>query len=157
MMNRLKQVILVAAGLLALVVIATLVAPNVRATLKGALVEVIIPSHPYSAQLSIPPGNTDAVAGPGGTATLGVTSITITNYNSTMEAVSVDSPQMSPPNSCSGTVTSGGRPYITMFLPAQTTMHFNYPTPLVFGPCVDVIVPGAHSFAVEFDINGIVN
>ena len=158
-MIRPKQILWFAGALFAVVMISALVAPKVSAALKGALVEVILPSRPFSDSLHILSTSPFAglATGPGAGSTLGVTSITISNFDFADQQIGVYLPAISN-SSCSSTILSEGSPYYTMIAPARKTVQFNYPTPLVFsGGCVVAQVVTTRSSEVIFDITGFIN
>ena len=171
-MNRNRTAFAAAASVAGLFLIGSLVrSPGSRAngaaystpvsvlnTASNPVPVVVTPGHPFATQITIPSagyphGRAD---GPTGGGTLGVTSITITNFDAQAQQATIFLPAMDSPG-CSGSVIGGADPQIKMFVPAGTTMHFAYPTPLVFGPCVAAQVNTAHTGGVEFDINGVVN
>ena len=130
-----KSILYTALGFCALSIIGAVLAPKVRAAVRAALVEVVIPSKPFFGGVFA--GTAGAVFGPG-TGTLGVSAITFTNPNATTQLVSISSAVLSgsgnAPGSCDGaTGTLGGiSPTFFTNVPANSTVHLTYPTPIAF-------------------------
>ena len=156
-MKRMKQMVMLAAGLLALALIATFVAPKVGAAVKAALVEVVIPSHPYwgEAYIDTLAFEKMRILGPG-TGTLGITSITITNLSDTSNIVYVQGVTTFDPG-CQAQVTSAGQQEFRFQSPANTTAHYAFPAPVVIGSCYRVSTSLATQPGVLAEIVGIVN
>ncbi|MCU1238299.1 MAG: hypothetical protein JWP63_6266 [Candidatus Solibacter sp.] len=158
--NRLVYSALGAGALLALGAIS---APKLHAAIKAAFVEVVIPSKPFAAEISIVGNNTFA-DGPD-LGTLGVTSLTITNYDAAAQQITIFAPVMggSAQFGCSfGTVIGGGSPSTSVIVQGKSTLHLAYPSPLVFSSigghtCVAAQINTVHSGGVNVDITGFVN
>lgn len=158
-MHRVKQVLWFAGGLLAVAVMATFIAPKVGAAIKGALVEVIIPSRPFSANLFVPQHQTmSQAAGPGSGGTLGITSITITNTDTEDQTVGILSTSTTGPG-CTGAIAGQSQPEAVFIAPAKKTVQFQYPTPFVmgWGGCVSAVMNSAPGATVAIDFVGIIN
>jgi hypothetical protein len=69
----------------------------------------------------------------GATGTLAVTSITVTNSNSSSVSLRIFNSSTSA-NGCSGTVIGGSFPQTQVIVPANSTIHLTYPSPSVFSP-----------------------
>ena len=158
-MKRMKQMFMLAAGLLALALIATFVAPKVGAAVKAALVEVVLPSHPIWQDYYLHPGDliTDGLT----TGTLGVSSVTVTNSYADGTPISVEivSVLTSGPN-CTG-APAEQNPRMRFLAPANTTNHYVYPTPAVLGSCYQINIRSNFDHtglgSVGVSINGFVN
>ena len=158
-MKRMKQMFMAAGGLLALADMATFVAPRVGAALKGALVEVIIPSHPYWGHAYFPAQTqvTSLTIGPG-TGTLGITSITISNFTNDPNHVYFQGVTTQDPG-CQGPVISTGEKTLFFISPAKSTTHYVFPAPVVAGSCYVVSISSALQGVVGLAVEtiGIVN
>ena len=156
-MKRLRYLFMAAAALLTVSLIGVSFAPKVRAAVRAAFVEVVIPSQPFNDTLILKTGIT-AVSGPD-TGTLGVTSFTISNFSLLNQTVFIFSPAVSGTGGCRfSTVVGGGSPSINVFVPPQQTIQLTYPTPLVF-PSVGGHTCLAAQSGTEVDVlvNGFVN
>jgi hypothetical protein len=70
-----------------------------------------------------------------GTGILGVTSITLTNFDSAAQQVFIFSPVFSGSGICgSGEIIGGGNPQIEVYVQARSTLQLTYPSPMVFNP-----------------------
>ena len=143
-------------------VVAAVVMPSVAIggalPAAGAADEPALPSHPFFGHMTLSKGQTKAV-GPA-TGTLGVSSITITNFNSTSQTAFIFAPVMGG-NSCNTSVTGGAEPHLYVIVEPLKTLHLAFPTPLVFPPfkgltCVaaNVTTTLSQSSAVELNFNG---
>lgn len=159
-----KRLLYLAGGLLALAGLGALSAPKLKGAIKAAFVEVVQPSKPFYATL-FTPVNFPGVPFAGGTdqGTLGVTNITVTNFQNTPTSVTVFQPVLnSNAADCGGGVQGFGGPDsidITIHLQAQQTLSLPFPTPLVFTPqgghsCIAVVGPAGF---FETYITGFVN
>ncbi len=159
-----KLIVYVASGLLTIAAVGAVTAPKLTAAIRGAFVEIVIPSHPYASTGVI---KTFLTTGPD-TGTLGVTSITLTNFEATPETVFIWEPTLSA-GSCgpSGVLDLSSTNAVLGFyiaVPAKQTMHFTYPSPLTFSgigghTCVGGLLLGGDtpSVGVQMVINGFVN
>lgn len=144
----------------ALVVMCAPVTALAAGGIKAAFVEVVIPSHTFYDSMSVQ--NTRTAIGPG-SGVLGVTSLTITNFDSTAQQVFIFAPVFSGGSGCTGSVIGGSTPRMQVYVQPFSTMHLSYPSPLVFNPlqgrtCVAAEVTTLlHGGSVEIDINGVVN
>lgn len=93
---------------------------------------------------------------------MGVSSITVTNRSANPIGVTVFNAIMSEPG-CGGTAIGGGEPRVQLELAPNSTLHNDYPTPLVFAPlsgeefvCITTDIQGAHGPEVRVGINGFV-
>src|SRR6185437_3362798 len=134
-----KRLLCAAGGLVVLAGIGTLSAPKLKAAIKAAFVEVVQPSRPFYATVFTPvnfPGVPFA-AGPD-QGTIGVTNITVTNFQNTPAQVTIFQPVLNPDaRSCGGGVASFGGPGsidISVHLQPEQTLTLPFPTPLVFTP-----------------------
>ena len=132
-------------------------------SIKAAYVEQVIPSHAWSGHMQVL--NATKSVGPG-TGILGVTSFTLTNFDSQPQQVFIFVPIFSGGGCGSGgsNIVGGTDPQMTVYVQPQQTLHLAYPTPLVFNPnqnnvtCVAAEVTTLlHGGSVEIDVNGLVN
>ncbi|WP_347986858.1 hypothetical protein [Methylomonas sp. AM2-LC] len=127
---------------------------------KAAYVETVSPSKPFSGTVQVL--NSAAAVGPG-TGILGVTSITLTNFDSSAQQVFVFAPVFSNSTTCSGSIIGGGTPQMTVYVQPFSTLHLTYPSPLVFSSatgtaCVAVeVTTTLHGGGVEMIVNGFIN
>ena len=162
-MKVLKTVLCLTASVAALAIIGALAAPKVRAAIKATFVEVVFPSRPYSYTIPLGLSTDYKVAGPG-TGTLGITSLTFRNADVNPQDVWVANPVLSgnAPGTCSGTVSNTNEPGFYITVPARSTLHLPYPTPLVFNPnngssCIAVQDNLSRTYGLNVTINGFVN
>jgi hypothetical protein len=87
------------------------------------------PAKPFVADVNLTDNSKKAV-GPGA-GTLGVTSLTISNYSSSLETLFIFAPVLSGA-SCSASVTGGGEPALLLELEPKKTLQLTFPTPLIF-------------------------
>jgi hypothetical protein len=127
-------------------------------TVKAAYVEQANPSKPFSTFLSLQ-ANLQVISAPG---TLGITSITVANTGSTLNEVTFMLPRLADASAgCTvGNVLGPATTVAQYVVPAWTTTHFAFPTPLVIAPtgatsCLIVI--GVYNAFAGVMINGIVN
>ena len=131
--------------------------------IKAAYVEQVIPSRTWSGHMQVL--NATKSVGPG-TGILGVTSLTLTNFDSQPQQVFIFAPVFSGGGCGSGgsNIVGATDPQMTVYVQPQQTLHLAYPTPLVFNPnqnnitCVAAEVTTLlHGGSVEIDVNGVVN
>ena len=131
-------------------------------TIKAAFVEQVIPSHTWSGRMQVL--NSTKSIGPG-TGILGVTSITLTNFDAQPQQVFIFVPIFSGGGCGTGgsNIVGGTEPQMTVYVQPQQTLHLTYPTPLVFNPFQNITCVAAevttllHGGSVEIDVNGVVN
>ena len=131
-------------------------------TIKAAYVEQVIPSHTWNGRMQVL--NTPNSIGPG-TGILGVTSITLTNFDAQPQQVFIFVPIFSGGGCGSGgsNVIGGTTPQMTVYVQPQQTLHLTYPTPLVINPFQNItciaseVTTLLHGGSVEIDVNGVVN
>ena len=150
-----------AAGLLAAAGIAL---PAVAAgSLKAAYVEEVIPAHTYTGHMTLL--NATNSIGPG-TGILGVTSITLTNFDNVEQQVFIFVPIYSGAGCGAGgssSIIGGTTPQMTVYVQPHQTLHMPYPTPLAINPyagntCIAAEVTTLlHGGSVTMDVNGVVN
>lgn len=127
-------------------------------SIKAAYVEQVIPGKTFYDSQSVQ--NSPVSLGPD-TGILGVSSITLTNFDTSPQQVFIFAPVLS--GSCGSGVIGGSTPRMQVYVPAQATLHLTYPTPLVFAgvsghTCVAAEVTTLlHGGSVEIDVNGVVN
>ena len=135
-------------------------------SIKAAYVEQVIPSRPWSGHTQFT--NAPSAIGPGFSGNLlGVTSITLTNFDSTEQQVFIFSALLgtASPAGCASNIVGGGDPAMQVYLKPHETLHLTYPTPLVFSPGLAVgglciaaeVTTTLHGGAVEMDVNGVIN
>jgi hypothetical protein len=160
---KLRKHLLYATGvLIAVAVIATFAAPTVSAAIKAVFVEVTIPSRPYYGSMSA--SNSAVSLGPD-IGTLGVSNLTLTNFDSTRQQVFIFAPIFAS-GGCGGSgsnIIGGGGPQMNVYVQPGETLSFAYPAPLVFRQvgghtCVAAEVTTIlHGGSVEVDVTGFVN
>jgi len=131
-------------------------------TIKAAYVEEVIPSRTFTGRMQVL--NTTNSIGPG-TGIFGVTSITLTNFDSSPQQVFIFVPIFSGGGCGSGgsNIIGGTTPQMTVYVAPQSTLHLTYPTPMVINPFQNITCIGAevttllHGGSVEIDVNGVVN
>jgi hypothetical protein len=128
--------------------------------IKAAYVEQVIPSKTWYGSTTVL--NTTTSIGPG-TGILGITSITLTNFDSSPQQVFVFTPVYASGGICGSTVVGGSDPRLQVYVPGLTTLHLTYPTPLVVSPisgntCIAAeVTTQLHGGSVEMDVNGVIN
>jgi hypothetical protein len=128
--------------------------------IKAAFVEEVIPSHTFFDRTSVL--NSVRSIGPG-TGVLGVSSITLTNFDTSPQQVFIFAPIFSGGSNCAGSVIGGAGPQMTIYVPPSSTLHLTYPTSLVYNPvdgrtCIAAeVTTQLHGGSVEIDVNGVVN
>ena len=131
-------------------------------SIKAAYVEEVIPSHTYTGRMQVL--NAVKSVGPG-TGILGITSLTLTNFDTQPQQVFIFVPIFSGGGCGSGgsNVVGGTEPQMTVYVQPQQTLHLTYPTPLVINPFQNITCIAAevttllHGGSVEIDVNGVVN
>jgi hypothetical protein len=151
-----------AAGAVAL---ASASAPAVAAgAIKAAYVEEVIPAKTFTGRMSVL--NTTNSIGPGTNGgILGVTSITLTNFDTSPQQVFIFVPIFSGGGCGSGgsNIVGGTTPQMTVYVQGQSTLHLTYPTPMVINPFANITCIAAevttllHGGSVEIDVNGVIN
>lgn len=153
----------VPAGLAGVLASLLAAAPALAAgSLKAAYVEQVIPSHTYTGHMLVL--NSTNSIGPG-TGILGITSITLTNFDTSPQQVFLFIPIFSGAGCGAGgsSIIGGTTPQMTFYVQPQQTLHLTYPTPLVINPyagntCIAAEVTTLlHGGSVAVDINGVVN
>jgi len=92
--------------------------------------------------------------------TIGLTAITLTNFEFNPVQVFVSHPIMSAPGTCVGTASGSTQPQLQLLVQARSTLHLTYPTPLVFSriddaSCIEVgVASGLSSGSVHVTVNG---
>ena len=131
-------------------------------SIKAAYVEEVIPSHTYTGHMTLL--NATNSIGPG-TGVLGISSITLTNFDNTAQQVFIFIPIYSGAGCGAGgsTIIGGTTPQMTVYVQPYSTLHLTYPTPLVINPyagntCIAAEVTTLlHGGSVTMDVNGVVN
>ena len=140
---------------------ALLHSPKVAAAVRAALVEVVLPSQPFFRSVSVGSGASGLVTLGPTSGTLGITNITFTNYNSTVQNLEVFTPTFA-----TGGCGIGGSNVIevsdSIFLSLQpsSTMTLTYPSPLVLSNTPGPTCLGASDFtggSVYMAVSGFVN
>ncbi len=133
-------------------------------SIKAAYVEEVIPARTFSGRMSVL--NTTNSIGPGANGgILGVTSITLTNFDASPQQVFIFVPIFSGGGCGSGgsNIVGGTTPQMTVYVQPQSTLHLAYPTPLVINPFSNITCIAAevttllHGGSVEIDVNGVIN
>ena len=132
--------------------------------IKAAYVEQVIPGKTWSGSMSVL--NSTNSMGPGSNGgILGITSITLTNFDTSPQQVFLFVPIFASGGCGTGgsNIVGGTTPQMTVYVQPQSTLHLTYPTPLVIGPYQNVTCVAAevttllHGGSVEIDINGVIN
>jgi hypothetical protein len=130
--------------------------------IKAAYVEEVIPAKSYTGSLFL--AAVTKTTGPGAAAgVLGISSITLTNYDASPQQVFIFTPVFGNPGTdCSGTVIGGTSPQRTVIVQGRSTLHLPFPTPLVVNPvagltCIAAEVTTLHTGAVEVNFTGFLN
>jgi hypothetical protein len=150
------------AGLVACALLAAPTLAQAAGSIKAAYVEEVIPAKTYAGTVFLTSGS--KVAGPGaGAGVLGISSITLTNYDASAQQVFIYTPVFSnPSDGCNGTVVGGTSPQRTVIVQGKSTLHLPFPTPLVVNPvsgntCIAAEVTTTHTGAVEVNFVGVLN
>ena len=133
-------------------------------SIKAAFVEEVIPSKPWSGRMSVLNTTNSIGPGPNG-GILGITSITLTNFDTSPQQVFIFVPIFSGGGCGSGgsTIVGGTTPQMTVYVQPQSTLHLTYPSPLVINPFANITCVAAevttllHGGSVEIDVNGTLN
>jgi hypothetical protein len=118
-----------------------------------------LPAHPFTATVFIDGSDGPRLVGPL-VGTLGLGSVTITNFDSVPVQVEVQAAVVVPGATCeTSTQTGGSFPDSHFLVDARQTLHASYPTPMVFQPlggntCVKLSVNTIHTNAVLIAVNG---
>jgi hypothetical protein len=131
-------------------------------SLKAAYVEEVIPAHTYTGHMTVL--NATNSIGPG-TGILGISSITLTNFDTQPQQIFIFIPIYSGAGCGSGgsSIIGGTTPQMTFYVQPQQTLHLPFPTPLVINPyagntCIAAEVTTLlHGGSVTMDVNGVVN
>lgn len=131
-------------------------------SLKAAYVEEVIPAHTYFGHMTVLNG-TNSI-GPG-TGILGISSITLTNFDASPQQVFIFVPVYSGAGCGAGgsTIIGGTTPQMQFYVQPNSTLHLPFPTPLVINPyagntCIAAEVTTLlHGGSVTMDVNGVVN
>lgn len=132
-MTLFKKALYAGAGVLSLAFIGALTAPKITAAARAALVEVVMPSTPFYARMQLSGAASQSV-GPG-TGNLGVTQITITNFDSVVNQVNVYAGLLTG-GTCGGTnnVAAATDPFLILKVQPNSTLTVTPATPIVFTP-----------------------
>jgi hypothetical protein len=162
-MNTHKKATLLASAIgvaSALIMASVPVAALAAGGIKAAFVEQVIPSRTFYDRRSVL--NASVSLGPG-TGVLGVSSITLTNFDSGAQQVFIFVPIFSGGSDCTGSIIGGTEPQMQVIVQAYSTLHLTYPTSLVVNPvsgrtCIAAEVTTLlHGGSVQIDVNGVVN
>jgi hypothetical protein len=128
-------------------------------SIKAAYVEQVIPSKTWYGSMSVL--NATNSMGPG-TGILGITSITLTNFDSSPQQVFIFAPIYAS-GGCGSPIIGGSDPRMQVYVQPNSTLHLTYPTPLVMNPisgntCIAAeVTTQLHGGSVEIDVNGVIN
>jgi len=130
--------------------------------LKAAYVEEVIPAKTYSAQMSVL--NASKSLGPG-IGIFGITSLTLTNFDTSPQQVFIFVPIFSGGGCGSGgaQIIGGTGPQMTVYVQPRSTLHLTYPTPLVVNPVAGITCIAAevttllNGGSVQINVNGVIN
>jgi hypothetical protein len=151
MANRI--VVIRGACAVALLLVLTSVAAH---PVRAAADSPAFPSNPFFAAMTITSGQKKAVGPDAGT--LGVTSLTISNFNNSTQQLFIFAPVIKGTN-CNGTISGGGSPTLHLLLEPNKTVHLTFPTPLVFAKigsvsCIAAEVTTVQAASVIIEVNG---
>jgi hypothetical protein len=139
MRTYLRRLFWCACAALVIIGIAIVAAPKVRAAVTAALVQVVAPSRPFSTLIQMPNNNwyTDGTARQygAGSGELAVSAMTVTNWDNQPQQLWIQMPAFTAGQSCGYSrpnVNWGGNPWCSFLVPPRTTMHFPFPSPLIF-------------------------
>ncbi len=133
-------------------------------TLQAAYVEEVIPARTWSGSMQVL--NATKSMGPGANGgILGITSITLTNFDTSPQQVFLFVPVFASGGCGTGgsNIIGGATPQMTVYVQPQATLHLTYPTPLVINPTQNITCVAAevttllHGGSVEIDVNGVLN
>ncbi|MEO7940917.1 MAG: hypothetical protein ABIR55_20015 [Burkholderiaceae bacterium] len=150
----------IAASLAALVavgvglIVSMLHIPQAVAATRAALVELIAPSRPFFGSAN---GSANyATIGPGSTGVLAVSSITLTNFGSTLRTVFIFRPVLADGATCgSSEVAGGSSPRFYVIVPPAQTVHLTYPVPIVYSAASGLsCVAFGGALNVDISLNG---
>jgi hypothetical protein len=121
-------------------------------------VQPAFPALPYDASANLTAAAPEAVFGVAAE-TVGLSTITITNFEHAEVQVTVSRPIMASPDTCVGPVVGGTTPTFLLLLQARSSLHLEYPSPLVFpfidgASCIRVGASGLSSGTVRISVNG---
>jgi hypothetical protein len=130
--------------------------------IKAAYVEQVIPARTFYGRMSVL--NATQSIGPG-TGILGITSLTLTNFDTSPQQVFIFVPIFSGGGCGSGgaSIIGGAEPQMQVYVQPQSTLHLTYPTPLVINPVAGITCIAAevttilHGGSVQIDVNGVIN
>ena len=111
--------------------------PGVAAAgVRAVSVEEVLPAKPYKAAMevfapSVPGVHADDLIFVGGDGAIGITSITVTNKNNFLKSITVFEPPAGAGRGCGAPVWATPNSFVVM-LPASSTVHLAFPSPLVF-------------------------
>ncbi len=159
-----KRLVYAAAGLCLLAVVGTITAPKISAAIKATYVQLVLPDKAYTYELQTGIINGGYSVGPG-TGTLGVTSLTITNYDNNPQDIFVFIPVTvgAAPGSCGGFLTAVQGPSFHVIVGGISTLHLPFPSPLIVnalqgaGTCIGLQAGTPRSGNVNITVNGFVN
>jgi hypothetical protein len=161
---KLSKLVLYGAGtVMVAAVVGIFAAPKVSAAVRGALVEIVIPSKPINESMTV---LTSPVSSGPDAGTFGVSNIIVTNFDSSPQQVLIFQPVIASGGSagCGGAVLGGGGPRLIVYVQSRQTLVIPYPTPLVFSginghSCIaaQILTTPVNGGFVEVDVNGFVN
>lgn len=163
-MNRWKQFIPYIAGVaITVAAFSIFKSPTASAAIRATFVEIVIPSNPFYDTMSVT--NTKQSIGPD-TGTLGVTNITLTNYDSSPQQVFIFAPVFGSGLGCGtsgSSIIGGGGPQLQVYVQPTSTLTISYPTPLTYNnvsghTCIAAqVTTTLHGGSVGISVNGFVN
>jgi len=132
--------------------------------IKAAYVELVIPGKTWSGSMQVLNTTNSIGPGPNG-GILGITSITLTNFDTSPQQVFLFVPIFASGGCGTGgsNISGGTTPQMTVYVQPQATLHLTYPTPLVISPYQNITCVAAevttqlHGGSVEIDVNGVIN
>ena len=135
--------------------------PKVAAAVRAALVEVVLPSQPFFRSVSVGGGQSGLVTLGPTSGTLGITNITFTNFDSTVQNLQLFTPTFAS-GGCgvAGSNVIGTSNSIFITLQPNSSMTLTYPSPLILSDAPGPTCFGANDFsggAVYMTVSGFVN
>jgi hypothetical protein len=135
---QLKKSLICAAGCLAgAFALSAVFAPKLSASIKTAVVEIVLPSKPFFGQTAVTVNNIHYGTGTE-EGTLGITNLVATNFSSNVSTVRIYQPVLGAgASTCFGPIAGSRGPFsisMTLRLQPNQTLNIPFPTPLVIPP-----------------------
>ena len=120
--------------------------------------EPAFPAVAYAASRNLTSAASEVVFGQT-VGTIGLTAITLSNFDSTPVQVTVSHAILASPGTCVGAAVGGTQPQFTVWVQERSTLHLTYPTALVFSrindaSCIELTASGLVSGSVQIAVSG---